>query len=118
MRTRYEQRDQPIKLKSPFYRAKPRANRPSNAFNLENLIEQFKVEMDGIDYSQSKTDNLTIGERKALSAVINRIYTVINKADKGSTIVVLERDQYIKDGLTHLAKREVLLRKNKEYISV
>ena len=107
MRTRYERRDQPIKPKSPFYRAKPRANRPSIALNLENLIEQFKVEMDSIDYSQSKTDNLTIGERKALSALMKRTDIVINKADKGSTIVVLDRNQYIKDGLTHLSNENV-----------
>ena len=60
--------------------------------------------MDSIDYSQSKTDNLTIGERKALSALMKRTDIVINKADKGSTIVVLDRDQYIKDGLHGLGE--------------
>ena len=48
------------------------------------------------------TDNITRAERKAISSLKNNTQIVINRADKGSTIVVLNRDDYIEDGLKHL----------------
>ena len=41
-------------------------------------------------YKQNKQDNLTRKDRLALRDVINNPHTVINKANKGSTIIVVE----------------------------
>ena len=53
-------------------------------------------------YKQEKQDNLTRKERFALRELINNPHIVINKADKGSTIVVEDRDEYISNAMVHL----------------
>ena len=53
-------------------------------------------------YKQNKQDNLTRKERLALKDLINNPHIVINEADKGSTIVVEDRDEYIKNAMLHL----------------
>ena len=58
--------------------------------------------LDAEKYKQNKTDNLTRRERIALRNLIENPYIVINKADKGSTIVVEDRDKYISNAMLHL----------------
>ena len=53
-------------------------------------------------HKQNKQDNLTRKERLALRELINNPHIVINKADKGSTIVVEDRDEYISNAMVHL----------------
>ena len=48
-------------------------------------------------------DNLIKNERIALSNLTQRPDFVINKADEGSTIVILTRSDYIHRGMNHLA---------------
>ena len=55
-------------------------------------------------HKQDKQDNLTRKERLALRELINNPRIVINKADKGSTIVVEDRDEYISNAMVHLNK--------------
>ena len=50
-------------------------------------------------YKQDKRDNLTRKEKFALKKCINNPHIVI---DKGSTIVVENRDEYISNSMTHL----------------
>jgi hypothetical protein len=50
----------------------------------------------------SLTTCITKAERLAIQQLRNNKQIVINKADKGSTIVVVNRDDYIEDGLKHL----------------
>ena len=58
-------------------------------------------------YQQNKQDNLTRKERIALRELIQNTNIVINKADKGSTIVVEDKDEYIHNAMTHLNDRTV-----------
>ena len=53
-------------------------------------------------HKQDKQDNLTRKERLALKELINNPCIVINKANKGSTIVVEDRDEYISNAMVHL----------------
>ena len=53
-------------------------------------------------YKQDKQDNLTRKERLALRDLLNNPRIVINKGDKGSMIVVEDRDEYISNALVHL----------------
>ena len=57
--------------------------------------------MDSIDYSQSKTDNLTIGERKALSALMKRTDIVINSLPTNDAYMRHEI-LYAKRPMTHI----------------
>jgi len=65
------------------------------------------LELETIQYTQTRSDNLTKNERLALTNLAKRTDIVINKADKGSTIVVQDREQYVQDGLSHLANETV-----------
>ena len=52
---------------------------------------------------QASSQQLTNEERKALINLKNLDHIVILKADKNSTIVVMDKDHYIKEGLRQLA---------------
>ena len=70
---------------------------------LDTFLHRARVEMLNIDkYKQDKQDNITRKERLALRELINNPSIVINKADKGSTIVVEDRDEYISNAMVHL----------------
>lgn len=63
---------------------------------------------------QKQRDNLTKQERIALKNLINNDQIIINKADKGSTVVVLSTTDYIKEGLKHLCDPTVYRKLNKD----
>ena len=60
--------------------------------------------LDTEKYKQNKQDSLTRKERIALRELIlnPHIHVVISKADKGSTIVVEDREEYIRNAMVHL----------------
>ena len=47
-------------------------------------------------------DNLTKTEREAFVSLNNNLGIVIKKADKSNTVVVMDRDQYISEGIRQL----------------
>ena len=51
---------------------------------------------------QNNKDNISKAERLALRSLKENKDIVINKADKGSTVVVLNKKDYIEEGLKHL----------------
>ena len=55
----------------------------------------------------NKSDNLTRKERLALRELIHNHNLIINKAEKGSTIVVEDRDEYIRNAMEHLNNPDV-----------
>ena len=58
--------------------------------------------LDTEKYKQNKQDNLTRKERIAHRELITNPHIIINKADKGSTIVVEDREEYIRNAMMHL----------------
>lgn len=58
-------------------------------------------------HKQNKQDNLTRKERIALRELIQNPNLVINKADKGSTIVVEDREDYVRNAMSHLGDTSV-----------
>ena len=71
----------------------------------KDLLNQIlsNIEKDVTSASEhSRSDNTTRAERLALQQLKNNNQIVINKADKGSTIVIVNRNDYIEDGLKHL----------------
>ena len=54
--------------------------------------------------------NLTRNERLALKELTSNNDIIINKADKGSTIVVRNKKDYIREGLEHLSDSNTYLK--------
>jgi len=79
-------------------------HRPTKYQNFEGILGEIKQKI-----SEIPTDNIEIkhnlshNERIALKELTNNKNLVINKADKGSTIVVQDRSNNIADGLLHLS---------------
>ena len=69
---------------------------------LEGVLEAMKIEISQIPITDNIPPNLSRGERKALQEIICDRDLIINKADKGSTIVVQNRAEYIKTALEQL----------------
>ena len=70
---------------------------------LDTFLHRVRVEMLNTDkHKQDKPDNLTRNERLALRELINNPRIVINTANKDSTIVVEDRDEYISNAMVHL----------------
>ena len=83
------------------HKIKPRRHFVSTA-DLEGVFETIKLELTRIATEDKIPHNLTRTERKALLELKCDTDLVINKADKGSTIVVQNRTDYITDALEHL----------------
>ena len=66
-------------------------------------VEDIKEEVDKtLQIPLKPKDNPTYKQRKALKKIIIHDTIIINKADKGSTIVIQDRDTYTQIGLDHL----------------
>ena len=74
---------------------KPNPERLSHN-TLDTFLLRIRTEiLNESKYTQNKTDNLTRKERLALNELIHNDTIVISKADKGSTVVVEDRKDYI-----------------------
>jgi len=62
----------------------------------------MKLEISQISTTDNTPHNLSPGERKVLRELKCNTDLIIFKADKGSTIVVQNRANYIKDASEHL----------------
>ena len=70
---------------------------------LEEAFEETILEINHVKPNPTTKHNLTRKERLALRELATNPNLVINEADKGSTIVVRHRDDYIREGLEHLS---------------
>ena len=80
--------------------------RLSDNGTLDTFLHRIRPEIvNEYKHKQNRTDNLTKKERKALNELTNDPTLIINKADKGSTVVVQDRNDYITEALKHLADK-------------
>ena len=97
--------------RDPFKRTqyqKPNPERLSDNGTLDTFLHRIRTEMlDENLYKQNKHDNLTRKERIALRELMENRHIIINKADKGSTIVVTDREDYVRNAMTHLNDKSV-----------
>ena len=95
-----------IRTKDPFEKKKPYPYNPERLTDngtLDTFLHRIRLEIiNEHKHKQNKSDNLTRQERQALNQLINNPTLIINKADKGSTIVVQDRSEYIADAMDHL----------------
>ena len=72
---------------------------------LETSLEEVKIELAEINVSRPK-DNLPQSERKALKELMNNKNIVIKKANKGTTTVVMDRENKLAEGQSQLNDRK------------
>ena len=65
---------------------------------IETMISINDLEFAKLPLSAPLRQNLSQAERRALRSLKNNTDIVIKKADKGSAIVIMDRDDYIKEG--------------------
>ena len=93
-----------VAKKFPFKRIN-RSNSMRTYFalsKLEGVLEAMKIEISQIPITDNLPPNLSRSECKALRELKCDKDLIINKADKGSTIVAQHRTDYIKAALEHL----------------
>ena len=82
---------------------------------LEDAILAMNNDITNIEQHTTTKHNLTRNERQALRELTDNRQLIINKADKGSTIVVRSRTDYIKEGLEHLADPNTYIQLERDY---
>ena len=70
---------------------------------IDAYLDETRINLEEMNIPQASSQQLTNEERKALVNLKNLDHIVILKADKNSTIVVMDKDDYIKEGLRQLA---------------
>ena len=103
LRLQYLLHDKPHKTKTPF---QPKSkNNPGVTLHdaLKTTIE--KLSQTHFSKPQTRQDNLTRNERIALNNLSKRTDIVIDKADKGSAVVIINTADYIARGEAHLADK-------------
>ena len=97
---------QRTKNRDPFEIRKPHPYNPERLTDngtLDTFLHRVRLKiMNEHKHKQNKSNNLTRKERQALNQLINNPMLIINKADKGSTIVVQDRSEYIAEAMKHL----------------
>ena len=75
--------------------------RLSDNGTLDTFLHRGRLEiLDEYKHKQNKSDHLTRQERQAIN---NNPTLIVNKADKGSTIVDQDRSEYIDEVMKHLS---------------
>ena len=72
---------------------------------LETYLEEVKIKLAEINVSRPK-DNLPQSERKAVKELMNNKNIVLKKADKGTTTVVMDRENKLAEGQSQLNDRK------------
>ena len=82
----------------------PSSWKPTNvSTSLEAFILCNEVELSGLQTKKHPNDNLTPGERKAIADLKALREIVIKPADKGSAVVIMDRTDYVHEGIRQLS---------------
>ena len=71
-------------------------------FQLESMFHSIKQDLQRQKYKEPKKKNLTKEEYKAIKSLKNNTDIIIKPADKGSAIVILDKQSYINEGQRQL----------------
>ena len=70
---------------------------------IDTYLDDTRINLKEMSIPQATSQQLTKKKRKALENLQKMDHLVILKADKNSTIVVMDKDDYIKEGLRQLS---------------
>lgn len=109
VRNRYILRDKPKGIQSKFVRKTKLHSRTCYHARLDGTLDHLleSLEALGDTYTQNSKDNLTRAERRAIAELRNNADLIINKADKGSTVVIRDRADYTEKANIDLSNRDV-----------
>ena len=83
---------------------------PPDCFIRKDILEQLKALKDNIISMNLRQDkainNITPEERRALKSLKNNNDIIIKPADKGSSTVIMNKEDYIKEGLNQLSNEK------------
>ncbi len=79
---------------------------PPASVEIEQYLNRVNEGLENLTTLQV-SDNLSRAEHRALQSLSNNPDLVIKNADKGSGIVVEDRESYIEDGLAHLSDENI-----------
>ena len=71
--------------------------------NLENFITKNHLDLSDSPIPKNKFHNISTLEREAIRNLASDTSIVIKQADKGGAVVILDRDDYIKEGIRQLS---------------
>ena len=92
----------------PQSRHRPDPDRLTENGTLDTFLHRIRLELLQEErYRQNRSDNLTRKERQSIKNLATNPNIVINKADKGSTIVVEDREEYVSNAMEHLNNPDV-----------
>ena len=77
-------------------------SRPTKFLQFENTLEHMKLALSNLPCNVKVQSNLSHRQKTALISLCKNKHIVINKADKGSTVVIQNRSDYITDAMFHL----------------
>ena len=83
-----------FKLKSTF--------NPAGPFQLESMFHSIEQDLHRHQYKEPRKKNLTKEEYKAIKSLKNNRDIIIKPADKGSAVVILDRESYKNEGQRQL----------------
>ncbi len=98
-----------VPIQKPFEHKdlKPKSTWNPQMPNCLNHVYELILK-DILDYNPPKYfyRNLTRGQRNALDSLKSNKQIVIKRADKGSNVVIMDRDKYIEEGIRQLSQTE------------
>ena len=71
---------------------------PVGPFQLETMFHSIEQDLHRLKYRQPRKKNLTKEEYKSIKSLRNHPDIIIKPADKGSAIVILDKQYYVKEG--------------------
>ena len=89
-----------------FQKPKPKLTQPPACTQIEETLANSRCAIGSLNQI-IVPDNLSKNERKALKAMQHDKSIVIRQADKGSCVVVMSIEQYLREGLAHLSDPSV-----------
>ena len=104
MRLKYKFADSKSNI-HPFYVRSNWQPPPQPSVALENNLEQTKLEIANITFTDVK-DNLSANQRRALETLKTNSEINLKKADKGTTTVIMDTTQKIEEGIEQVSNEK------------
>ena len=91
----------------PSYRPPSDWTSEINDVHLEMYLSELEEQLMKISEQGYNYPNLTVEEREALKSLRNDPSIIIKEADKGSAVVIWDREDYIREAMTQLGDKDV-----------